>query len=381
MRLRTFLMGLFLGSSLLVGCEPKGTEGELGVLNFQDRLDDVDDNRVFGGGRYRVDRPVALGARVKVQVSADGHAQAVASAKSNDMDVALVAEVTETAFTVKGVGAGAASIEVVTQDDLTDRFTVNVRPVERADLLVAEPAFLGGTAWESQEEIVLITGGSVDIAGRMQDADGAQLTGYGLLEFAGDDDTLATVTPRPETNEATITAGSAPGRATIKLDEYDRLTVDLVDESAVTDVTIFFMAAGGHDPLDAESPPLELQAGEAYFVNFEAKTADGRGIAAGLSTSPVIESDLAGLSHTFAPTPTDGEDDEGEAEGGENADAAPQGDEGEDEDDALPIIPWNGAGHQIGLFTFAEPGEGTLTGHWMGRTHTYRIIVIPKEAR
>ena len=368
MRLRTFLTSLFLGSALLMGCEPNGTDGELGNLNFEDRLEDLDDTRIFGGGRYQFDRPVAIGARVKIQVTADQLAQEISTAAAEDSAVAQVAEIDEATFVVEGTGEGTTLIEVVTKSDITDRLSVNVRPLERADLYVSAPELLVGEIWHAHEDVVLVAGGEITVAGKMHGANDVELTGYGALSFASDDETVAAVAAEAESNKAIITAGSAPGQTTVKLGEFDALTIDVVDASAVTDVAVTFTELANQAPIAAAEAPLEFVAGQTYLVDFEAKTDDGRAIAAGLTSLPAMESDIPGLVHTLEQP--ESADDATPAEGDEAA-------EGEE----TPQVHWKGAGKQSAIFTFDAPGEGSITARWMGQEVVYAVKVVPAPAQ
>jgi hypothetical protein len=279
-----------------------------------------------------------------------------------------VADVTAQTFTLEGVSTGAATIEVATENDLEDRFSVDVRPLARAEIFVGHPTFLGGPNWTAQDDVVLVTGGELTVAAKMYGANDAELTGYGVLTYGSTDAAIASVAAKAESNHATITAGDTPGQVDIALGEYDGLAVDVVDESAVTDVSIRFMGLADMDPIAADPAPLALVAGEPYMVVFEAKTSDGRTVAAGLSTVPTMASDVATLSHSLQVD----DDNAGEDDAGQADPAA------EEEEDAR--IRWNGAGTQIGLFTFDAPGEGELTARWMGQQRTYRIVIAPKEA-
>ena len=370
MRLRTFLTSLFLGSALLIGCEPNGTDGELGNLNFEDRLDDLDDTSIFGGGRHQFDRPVAIGARVKVQVTVDQRSQEVSTATAEDTAVAQVTEVNEAAFVVEGTGEGTTVIEVVTKSDLTDRLSVNVRPLDRADLYVSAPELLIGEIWHAHEDVVLVAGGEITVAGKMLSADDVELTGYGALSFASNDETVATVAAEAESNKAIITAGSVPGQTTVKMGEYDALTIDVVDASAVTDVAITFTELANEAPIAATDAPLEFVAGRTYLVDFEAKTDDGRAVAAGLTSLPVMESDIPGLVHTLEQP--ESADDAAAAEGAE----ATEGEEAAEGEES-PQVHWKGAGKQSAIFTFDTPGEGSITARWMGQEMAYAIKVVP----
>jgi len=217
---------------------------------------------------------------------------------------------------------------------------------------------------------VLVAGGEITVAGKMLSADDVELTGYGALSFASNDETVATVAAEAESNKAIITAGSVPGQTTVKMGEYDALTIDVVDASAVTDVAITFTELANEAPIAATDAPLEFVAGRTYLVDFEAKTDDGRAVAAGLTSLPVMESDIPGLVHTLEQP--ESADDAAAAEGAE----ATEGEEAAEGEES-PQVHWKGAGKQSAIFTFDTPGEGSITARWMGQEMAYAIKVVP----
>ncbi len=275
---------LLLALPILGGCPTTGTHG---ALYFSDRTARHD---------ATVDDPLAVGARMVIEVGCGSclDADSIDAAQSLDPDQLEVIGFSGREVTVRALAPGAALIEVVIAG------VVDTLPLAIEEMDHVEFAPLAFTRLADFPQVTLASGGfallddaELELFARMETADGAKMTGFGLIEWAVDPVTLAELAEPDETyGDTRIVRPFDVGAGTVAAGEAE-WPFSVVTLADVAEVQVF---DPGPKLLFEDGDTVAAEQGPALVMHLAAYTQGGRyvfGDGGNLLTVEVADPDIA----------------------------------------------------------------------------------------
>lgn len=336
-------------SCLLVAACDFGSSGTQGNLQFRDLTSTVPPD-LLG----RIDAPMAVGARLLIDVELEGGTQDadIASASSDDGSVFEVESFTVGRVVLQANGPGSAFLDVTTQTGVSDAIGIGVDDIADTQILL-----LPWNAFFKLPEILwptgaaILQGGSVEVFAEHANAQGTVLTGYGAADWVLSESDAATLTPAESSDFATLRASDVLETLTVSTSAGGQLALDVIEESLVAELS-FYNKTAESGPWE-EGETMQVAQG-SHLVHIAAYTDDGRYVV-GAGSEPIvvtIPSDGQAIAViSIAPNP-------------------------DDENEELNRVLTNGRAFFVDA---KSQGETTMTVEWAGRTTTITIEVLPGE--
>ncbi len=335
LRLRLAVVGLAIVA--LTACEI-GALGKTGKFNFRDRTPTPTSSRSEL-------RPLALGARMRLQISG---ADRVVEVKSSDNDILEILDFGDDFVEVRGGRPGIATVEVRDLEDNEDAIDVEVAEIHSGavKLLPWDPAVsLPEDLWA--EGAALLPGAPVRVFVELRDANGGLLTGAGAAQWQITRGNPAMVHSE-QGDFATLRAMTdVTGAVDVRYGEWASVRLEVVQPEAVAQVGLYSQS---QDVGANAGESLALDVSRSHLMHVTAFTADGRYII-GAGTDPVDPDADAAAPFTVT------------------LDAAAAGEE--DSEDLARILS-NGRAFYLNAHSV---GQDALTVAWQGQQYDFEIVV------
>lgn len=304
----------------------------------------------------KVDRPLAAGALLKLEIRDGGELVAIDNAATNDSAVLEVVDTGDGVVVVRGVGAGRTELTVTDLSGREDFITLNVAEPTNTEIVVLP--------WDRllplpdrlfTDGIALLPDSPLEVFALYTDSDGDALTGFGVHDWSLSDGTEATVSPKDSSDFATLRSGVAPQTYTLSRGDAASIDLETITEDQIERLEIYSHTddAGPVAPGTA----LEIEAGRFHIMHVAAYLTDGRYIVGGGSTPLDVTAaeDAVGVLEiqetpaTLAANP---------------------------DDEDLARILANGRAFTLNT---QNTGSTTVTVDWLGKTTTFDITVVAPE--
>lgn len=340
---RPVLLGITL---TLVACDP-GTTGTQGNLQFRDLTETVPPDLTG-----HVDQPVAVGARLALDVELDndpGQDADISSAQSDDTAVFDVESYSLGRVVISAAGPGRAFLDVSTSSGISDSIGIGVDEIASSEILL-----LPWNAWFRLPETlwsngaVMLPESPVDVFVLHRNDEGTVLTGYGAADWEVSDGATSTVSDTEGSDMATVTSGSDTETFSITTSAGGELNLEVIEETEVAVLSIYNKTDEAGPSDDGET--IQLDEGVSYLLHLVAHTTDGEYII-GAGENP-LETTIPADDQTvfriaLAPNPS--------------------------EDSDLNRILNNGRAFTIEAL---DAGSGSLTVEWAEQSVTVTIEVL-----
>ena len=321
----------------LSACE-LGALGKTGQFTFRDNTPTPSANR-------KELRPLALGARLRLEISG---ADRLIQVKSSDEDILEILDFGDNFVEVRGGTPGIATVEVEDLAGNEDAIDVEVDDIYSGSvkLLPWDPVFsLPEELW--REGAVLLPGAPVRVFVELRNADGQILTGSGAANWQVTQGNPATVSVESGDYATLRAMPDVTGAVDVRYGEWATARLEVVQPEAITQVGLYSQS---QDTGANAGESLTLDANASHLMHVTAFTADGRYVI-GAGTEPVDPD--ADAAAPFAVT----------------LDAAAAT---EEESQELARILANGRAFYLKTHTL---GQDALTVHWMGNAYDFEILV------
>jgi hypothetical protein len=321
----------------LTACE-LGALGKTGKFNFRDKTPSPSTSRSEL-------RPLALGARMRLEISG---ADRVVEVKSSDEDILEILDFGDDFVEVRGGRPGVAVIEVRDFAENEDAIDVEVAEIHSGavKLLPWDPVFsLPEDLWT--DGAVLLPGAPVRVFVELRSADGELLTGSGAAQWQITQGNPAMVSAE-QGDFATLKAMTdVTGAVDIRYGEWASVRLEVVQPEAIAQVGLYSQS---QDVGANAGESLTLDSNMSHLMHVTAFTEDGRYVI-GSGSDAVDPSADAAAPFTIT------------------LDAAAATDE--DSQDLARIL---GNGRAFYLKTQGL-GQDALTVSWQGQQYDFEIVV------
>lgn len=293
---KLFIAGLAVLA--LTACE-LGSLGKTGAFTFRDKTPAPSTTRAEL-------RPLALGARMRLEISGSDR---LVSVKSSDEDTLEIIDFGDDFVEVRGGAPGVATIEVEDLAGERDEIDLSVAEIQRGEVKILpwDHRFaLPEDLWENGA--VLLPGAPVRVFVELRNAQGELLTGSGAAEWQ-----ITTGNPAMLSAEqgdfATLRAMTdVTGAVDVRYGEWATARLEVIEPEAITTIGLFSQT---QDAGANAGESLTLDASKSHLMHVSAFTEDGRYVigSGGSSVDPEA-ADAAPFSVTLDASMAAGEDSE-----------------------------------------------------------------------